>query len=239
MAALTASVAPSLASEYAPSNGWLTQDTNPTGKGPVTTGPVEPLDNPVDGTAAVTVNPPVIDWAEPDELAEQAPDYFAESAFPHAARGRRSPSSRTARRHSARCPMTASPRPGSIRSPRRSWGSAVQGALPGHDAHSQDTDTAGWDQYTPSGRTAVRQSWAQYHPGVDNFWPVTQPNHGAGPDGGGARTRTSAGVVAQYGDLASSGGDVAYEAPAPGPTYSPRPGRVRPRSRNGGSDVQT
>ena len=31
--------------------------------------------------------------------------------------------------------------------------------LPGHDAHSQETDTAGWEQYTPSGRVAVRQGW--------------------------------------------------------------------------------
>ena len=99
--------------------------------------------------------------------------------------------------------------------------------LPGHDAHSQDTDTAGWDQYTPSGRTAVRQSWAQYYPGVDNFWPITQPNL--------ARTRTArggnqnVGGVAQYGDLASSGGDIAYEAPAPPALPRRSPGRARRR----------
>ena len=81
-------------------------------------------------------------------------------------------------------------------------------------AHSQDTDTAGWEQYTPSGRVAVRQGWKQHYPGVDNWWPVTQPNM--------ARTRTAMGadqsvhgVVAQYGDLANSGGNAAYEPPAP------------------------
>ena len=84
MAALPSSVNPSLASAYAPTNAWLAQDTsNPTGKGPVTTGPVEAISDPVNATAPVSLNTSPLDWSEP-ELAEQAPDYFAESAFPHA-----------------------------------------------------------------------------------------------------------------------------------------------------------
>ena len=60
MAALASAVAPSLASEYAPKNAWLTQDTtNPTGKGPVTTGPSETFSDPVNGTAPVSLNPPL------------------------------------------------------------------------------------------------------------------------------------------------------------------------------------
>ena len=216
MAALSSSVAPSLASAYAPSNAWLSQDvTNPTGKDPVQTGPVEPLDNPVDGTATVSVNPPELDgWTGP-ELAEQAPDYFYESAFPHAGPWPGIPEESQGKEAFGTLPDDGITPVGSYKVPPKITGLAqYQAHLPGHDAHSQDTDTFGWDQYTPSGRVAIRQSWNQYYPGVENFWPVTQPNQ--------ARTRVAAGgnqrvgaVVAQYGDLASSGGNTAYEPPAP------------------------
>ena len=84
MAAVAPSLAPSLASEYAPSRAWLAQDANPTGKGPVATGPPGAVADPVNGTAPVALNAPQLDgWTGP-ELAVQAPDYFAESAFPHA-----------------------------------------------------------------------------------------------------------------------------------------------------------
>lgn len=221
MASLPSAVAPSLASEFTPSNAWLTQDKNPTGKGPVTTGPAAPPGNPVDGTAPVALNPPVLDWTEPAELAEQAPDYFYESAFPHAGPWPALPAEPTGKEPFGTLPDDGITPAGFYRVPPKITGLAQHKALlPGHDRHSQDVDTAGWEQYTASGRTAVRQSWNQYYPGVDNFWPITQPNL--------ARTRTAmganqniGGVVARYGDLANSGGNTAYEPPAP-PAVTPQ-----------------
>jgi hypothetical protein len=218
--ALQSSVAPSLASEYTPGNAWLTQDKNPTGKGPVTTGPAELLDNPVDGTAPVGINPPVVDFTEA-ELAEQAPDYFYESAFPHAGPWPALPEEWDGKEPFGTLPDDGITPIGSYKVPPKITGLAQHKALlPGHDRHSQDVNTAGWEQYTPSGRTAVRQGWNQFYPGVDNFWPITTPNL--------ARTRTArggnqnvGGVVAQYGDLASSGGNTAYEPPAP-PAVTPQ-----------------
>jgi hypothetical protein len=214
VAALSSSLAPSLTSANTPTNAWLTQDTNPTGKGPVSTGPVEAIDDPVNGTAAVALNPPVLNWQGP-ELAEQAPDYFARSAFPHAGPWPAIPQEYNGKEPFGTVPDDGITPAGYYKVPPKVEGFAQHKALlPGHDAHSQATDTAGWDQYTPSGRTAVRQSWWQAYPGVDNFWPVTKPNL--------ARTRTAMGgnqsvhgVVAQYGDLASSGGNTVYEPPAP------------------------
>lgn len=211
----TPSLPPSLASAYAPANAWLTQDTtDPTGKVPVTTGPVEPVSDPVSGTAPVALNPSPLPWQEP-ELAEGAPDYFAESAFPNAGPWPAVPEESQGKEPLGTLPPDGITPAGYYRVPPQIQGLAQHKALlPGHDAHSQLTDTAGWDQYTPSGRVAVRQSWEQDYPGVENFWPVTQPNL--------ARARTAmggnqevAGVVAQYGGLASSGGNTAYEAPAP------------------------
>lgn len=223
MAATPPALAPSLASAYAPSNAWLAQDTaDPTGKGPVTTGPSEAVSDPVNGTATVPLNPPELDWQGP-ELAEQAPDYFYASAFPHAGPWPSLPAEGDGKEPFGTLPDDGITAAGSYKVPPAITGLAqYQARLPGHDAHSQDTDTAGWDQYTPSGRVAVRQSWNQYYPGVDNFWPVTQPNP--------ARTRTAqganqdvAGVTAQYGGLASSGGNTAYEPPAPPPVTTQAP----------------
>ena len=210
-----AALASSLASEYAPNNAWLTQDTtNPTGKGPVTTGPVEAIDDPVNGTAPVALDPSPLDWTEP-ELAEQAPDYFYESAFPHAGPWPSLPEESQGKEPFGTLPDDGITPVGSYKVPPEIEGLEQSRALlPGHDRHSQDTDTAGWEQYTPSGRMATRQGWVQIYPGVDNWWPVTQANQ--------ARTRTAQGgdqsingVVAQYGDLSNSGGNVAYEPPPP------------------------
>jgi len=215
MAALTSSVAPALAAEYAPSNAWLTQDTtNPTGKGPVSTGPPEAIDDPANGTAPVELDPSPFDWQEA-ELAEQAPDYFAESAFPNVGPWPALPERFDGKEPFGTLVPDGITPIGSYKVPAKGEGFAVTRAdLPGHDAHSQDTDNYGWAQYTPSGRVAVRQGWKQHYPGVDNWWPVTQPNL--------ARARTAKGadqeihgVVAQYGDLSSSGGNVAYEPPPP------------------------
>ncbi len=223
MAAVPSSVSPALASAYAPSNAWLAQDTtDPTGKGPVTTGPTEPISDPVNGTAAVALNSSPLDWTEP-ELAEQAPDYFYESAFPNAGPWPELPEEGQGKEPFGTLADDGITPIGSYKVPPKVEGFAQHKALlPGHDAHSQDTDNYGWEQYTPSGRTAVRQSWQQNYPGVDTFWPITQPNI--------ARTRTAhganqdvSGVVAQYGDLASSGGNTAYEPPAPPPTSTQPP----------------
>lgn len=216
MASLPSAVAPSLASAYTPTNAWLTQDTvNPTGKGPVSTGPVEPLDNPVDGTAPVALNPSPLDWAETAELAEQAPDYFYESAFPHAGPWPAVPEQWDGKEPFGTLPPDGITPAGYYKVPPKIEGLAQHHAqLPGHDRHSQDVDTAGWEQYTPSGRTAVRQSWWQAYPGVENFWPITQPNLARTKVARGAN-QAIGGVVAQYGDLASSGGNTAYEPPAP------------------------
>lgn len=218
----TPALAPSLASEYAPSGAWLTNDTaSPTGKGPVTTGPSEPISNPVDGTAPVALNPSPLDWQEP-ELAVQAPDYFAESAFPHAGPWPAVPEESQGKEPLGELPDDGITPAGSYRVPPEITGLAqTKALLPGHDAHSQLTDDAGWDQYTPSGRVAVRQGWQQNYLGVQDFWPVTTPNL--------ARTRTAmggnqnvGGIVAEYGDLANSGGNTAYEPPSP-PAVSTQP----------------
>lgn len=48
----------------------------------------------------------------------------------------------------------------------------------GHDAHSQDTDTLGWDQYTLTGRTALRQRFGDSsagYLGVQQWTPAERP----------------------------------------------------------------
>jgi hypothetical protein len=174
---------------------------------------VEAIDDPANGTAAVALASSPLDWTEP-ELAVQAPDYFYASAFPHAGPWPELPEEGTGKEPFGTLAPDGITPVGSYKVPPAIEGLAQSKALlPGHDAHSQDTDTAGWEQYTPSGRVAARQGWVQVYPGVDNWWPVTQANP--------ARTRLARGanqqihgVVAQYGDLANSGGNTAYETPA-------------------------
>jgi hypothetical protein len=193
---------------------WLAQDANPTGKGPVTTGPVEPIDNPVSGTAPVALNAPELDWQEP-ELTAQAPDYLPVAAQPHAGPWPPVPEESQGKEPFGTWPDDGMIPHGYYRVPPEIQGLAqTKALLPGHDRHSQDVDSAGWEQYTPSGRIAARQGWWQNYLGVQPFWPVTQPNL--------ARTRTAmganqnvGGVVAQYGGIANSGGNTAYEAAPP------------------------
>jgi hypothetical protein len=221
VAALSTSVAPSLASEYAPSRAWLAQDRNPTGKGPVTTGPVEAISDPRNGTAPVALNPSPFDWTGP-ELAVQAPDYLAEPADPHAGPWTPLPDRFDGKEAFGTLVPDGIEPIGYYKVPEKAHGFATADQVhPGHDRHSQDVDTAGWEQYTPSGRTAVRQLWKQHHPGVDNWWPVTQPNLARTRQAMGANQRVH-GVVAQYGDLANSGGSTVYEPPVP-PATVPQP----------------
>jgi hypothetical protein len=215
VAAVAPAVSPSLASAYAPANAWLTQDANPTGKVPVTTGPSESIDNPVSGTAAVQLNVSPLDWTEP-ELAVQAPQHFAEAQFPHSGPWPAIPDASQGKEPWGTWPDDGKVPAGYYKVPPEITGLYQTNELyQGHDRHSQDVDTAGWEQYTPSTRTpATRRGWWQDYLGVQDFWPVTQPNL--------ARTRVAmganqnvGGTVAQYGGLASSGGNTAYEPAAP------------------------
>lgn len=212
MAAVAPSVTPSLAAAYTPADVWLVQAADPAGKDPVTTGPSEPISNPVDGTAPVPLTPPPGGFAEGPL---QFPDYLLESSSPHAGPWPALPEEGQGKEPLGTLVSDGITPIGSFKIPPKIEGLAqTKALLPGHDAHSQDTDTAGWDQYTPTGRTAIRQGWLQNYLGVDYYWPVTQPNL--------ARTRTAVGanqnvggVVAQYGGLADSGGNTAYEAASP------------------------
>jgi hypothetical protein len=223
MAAVAPSVSPSLASAYTPADVWLTQSADPTGKDPVTTGPVEAIDNPVSGTATVALNPAQLDWQEP-ELATQAPDYFAESAFPHAGPWPAIPEESQGKEPFGTWPDDGITPAGYYRVPPEITGLYQTSELyQGHDRHSQDTDTAGWEQYTPTARIpATRRGWWQNYLGVQDFWPVTQPNL--------ALTRTAmggnqnvGGTVAEYGGLANSGGNTAYEPASPPPVSTQQP----------------
>lgn len=215
MAAVPSSLPSSLASASQPvSNDWLTQDvTNPTGKGPVRTGPVEDIADPVNGTAPVDLQPFPLPWNGP-ELAEAAPDYFYQSAFPHAGPWPGVPEAYDGKEPFGTLPDDGITPAGYYKIPPKITGLTQRAPVfPGHDRHSQDVNEAGWEQYTPSGRAATVHYWEQDYPGVDNFWPVTQPNLAIRPQAVGGN-QSIGGVVAEYGGLASSGGNAAYE---PGP----------------------
>lgn len=225
MGALPPSVAPSLASAYTVTNAWLTQNvTDPTGKGPVQTGPVEPISDPVNATAPVGLNGFPLDWSEP-ELTEAPPDYFAESSFPHAGPWPGIPDAPDGKEPFGTLPDDGITPRGFYKIPPKIEGLAQRETLhPGHDRHSQDVDNAGWEQYTPTGRQpAVVQYWEQHYPGVDNFWPVTQPNMALHKQAIGGNQAVG-GTVAEYGGLANSGGNTAYEPGAPAPVTTVPPG---------------
>lgn len=90
---------------------------------------------------------------------------------------------------------------------------------PGSNLVSQSTDTAGWQQNTPSGRTAVRQEWSQsYNGGADPFWYDSGIRHTPQRI---AQTATPLnGNLAQYGGNFGAGGNLAYETPAAPATTS-------------------
>jgi hypothetical protein len=206
----------SLASDYQVNNSWLTNDTsNPTGKGPVTTGPTEPISDPANGTAPVALNPSPFGWQE-SELAEQAPDYFSESAFPHAGPWPGIPEEWNGKEPFGTLPDDGITPIGYYKVPPKVTGFVHNKELyPGHDRHSQDVDDAGWEQYTPSGRTAIRQDWEQsgYY-GVDYYWPTTQPTYAPVRIARGGNQEIN-GSVAEYGGIYNSGGNTAYTEPTP------------------------
>ena len=227
MAALPSSLQPSLASAYQPvSNDWLKQDvTDPTGKGPARTGPVEDIADPRNGTAPVDLNPfPVPGAGDGGELAEAPPDYFCESAFPHAGPWPGVPDAYDGKEPFGTLPDDGITPRGYYKIPPVIEGLAQRAPrFPGHDRHSQDVDGAGWEQYTPSGRTATVRYWEQHYPGVDNWWPRSQPNMAIRPQAIGGN-QSIGGVVAEYGGLANSGGSTALPEPSPAPVTQLPPG---------------
>lgn len=92
----------------------------------------------------------------------------------------------------------------------------------GYDAHSQDTDTLGWDQYTPTGRTALRQRFgdaAAGYLGVQQWTPAERPTPAR-------RALTAqAPIGGQLPPVAytSAAQNTAYNAPAPPPVTSAPP----------------
>lgn len=103
---------------------------------------------------------------------------------------------------------------------------------PGQDAHSQDTDTAGWDQYTPSGRTAVRQLFTDRRNGYEVAWYEPGLNYvtprlarGAAPV-----LNPASNQVQPLPDMVATGsqGNTAYAPPPPVPVSTrEEPGRQR------------
>lgn len=102
----------------------------------------------------------------------------------------------------------------------------------GYDAHSQSTDDKGWDQNTPSGRSAVRRLLGAADVGFRYLWPVTQENPvqrrlavGAVPNNSPAGTP---GILngAQLPDYASTAvggpGNIAYGTPGPPAVAGPQ-----------------
>lgn len=102
----------------------------------------------------------------------------------------------------------------------------------GYDAHSQSTDTAGWDQNTPSGRTSVRRLVGADDVGYAAQWPETRENpvrkklaNGAvannSPDG--TPGVLNGATLPDYANQAYGGpGNIAYATPGPPPTTTPQ-----------------
>ena len=229
MAAVPPSVAPSLASEYAPNNAWLTQDiTNPTGKGPVSTGPSEAISDPVNGTAPVALNPRR--WTGRARARRRRPRITStESAFPHAGPWPSLPEEGQGKEAVRYAP------PGRHHADRVLQGPAEDRG-PGADQGDSARATTGTARTRHGRMGAVHPVRPRRRaaglgaglPGRRQLVAGHPAEHRPDQDRAGAATRRLRGVVAQYGDLASSGGNTAYEPPAPPAvsTQQPRlPGR--------------
>lgn len=102
----------------------------------------------------------------------------------------------------------------------------------GYDAHSQSTDDKGWDQNTPSGRSAVRRLLGAMDVGYRLLWPVTQENPvqarfaaGAVPNNSpnGTPNVLNGAALPDYANTAVGGpGNIAYGTPGPPVTASPQ-----------------
>lgn len=84
---------------------------------------------------------------------------------------------------------------------------------PGSNLVSQSTDTAGWQQNTPSGRTAVRRLIKQDYLGVQPFWFPSAPM--PSPVKSILVGQPVNGQIAEYGGIYGAGGNTALEIPAP------------------------
>lgn len=102
----------------------------------------------------------------------------------------------------------------------------------GYDAHSQQTDTAGWAQNTPTGRTAVRRLLWASDVGYRYQWPGTAQNPvqrrlaaGAAPNNSpdGTPGILNGAQLPDWGNTGYGGpGNIAYETPGP-PSTVPAP----------------
>lgn len=138
---------------------WLTVAQNAAAQ-PVETGPGGDAPNP----AVMTGDNPF-----PDEQIEYAPnagEFLAEPVYPWPYAG-----------DNAGMPIQTpvgygdEEHQGALERPDTFPGMGVRvNTYPGHDAHSQDTDTAGWDQYTPTGREAVSVIAQNDYLGYDPAW---------------------------------------------------------------------
>jgi hypothetical protein len=101
----------------------------------------------------------------------------------------------------------------------------------GYDRHSQDTDNAGWQQNTPSGRTSTRTFLGSSEVGYQSFWYQTAERptpkrfaRTAVPNNSPAGTPgvLNGAELPNYADTVYGGpGDIAYSTPAPPPTQQP------------------
>ncbi len=102
----------------------------------------------------------------------------------------------------------------------------------GYDAHSQATDQYGWNQNTPSGRSAVRRLLGALDVGYRYLWPVTAENPvqkrlaaGAVPNNSpdGTPSVLNGAQLPDWGNIAYGGpGNIAYGTPGPPPVASPQ-----------------
>lgn len=116
----------------------------------------------------------------------------------------------------------------------RSVGSVQQtlNEYAGYDAHSQSTDDKGWQQNTPSGRTAERKILQADDVGYRLHWPVTQENPvlarfaaGAVPNNSpdGTPGVLNGSSLPDWGNLTVGGpGNIAYDTPGPPPVTGPQ-----------------
>lgn len=113
--------------------------------------------------------------------------------------------------------------------------SSVQQSLneyAGYDAHSQSTDDKGWDQNTPSGRSAVRRLLQASDVGYRLLWPVTRENPvrarfaaGAVPNNSpdGTPNVLNGASLPDYANLQVGGpGNISYDTPGPPAVAGPQ-----------------
>lgn len=92
----------------------------------------------------------------------------------------------------------------------------------GHDAHSQETDTLGWDQYTETGRVALRQRFGDAsagYLGVQQWIPAERPT----PARRALTAQAPIGGQLPPMSYTAAAQNTAYTAPAPPPVTTAAP----------------